>query len=259
MDRTRSLKDKSRYRKGGVSAAVSAQRRALRMARRSTTLMGIPRMSQATYVARTELKGMDTTIAFSPVLDTTNTNGNTLTCNLIQAGTGSWNRIGRKTQLVSMRIQGTATCRHWLDVNTDVLGNVIRLVVVWDRQPSGGAEPVFNDIFGVTSQGGVETATFFSPPKYDTMDRYRVIKDWYIESEAEATPTAGNYVQNEFQIDCYIPLPNLETNFSGQSSPMTIADINSGSLYLIARSLRNVADRSDWAVAGNVRIRYRDA
>lgn len=242
------------------SAAVAAQRRALRLAARDTRMLGISRMSQSYGGMRpgAELKGMDTDITFNPVLATTNTNGNTQTLNLMQAGTGSWNRIGRKVTLKSLRIKGVASCTHFQDPNNDISGNTLRMVIVWDSQPAGGTEPLFNDIFGVTSQGGTETATYFSPPKYDTMDRFRVLKDWDINSEPDATPSAGNFIRNEFAIDCFITLGNVETTYSGQSVPMTIADINNGALYFIARAQRNDATISQWLVTAVSRLRYMD-
>jgi len=242
------------------SAAIMAQRAALRMAARDTRLIGYPRMSQRYGGMKTgsELKGMDTTISFNPILATTGTNGNTSTLNLIQTGTGSWNRIGRKVNLKSLRVKGIATCLHFQDAGNDIQGNTLRMCVVWDKQPAGGTEPLFSDIFGVTSQAGAETSTFFSPPKYDTMDRFRVLKDWEINSTAQATPGAGDYVRNTFAIDCYISLGDLESTYSGQSAPMTIADINNGALYLIARAQTQNAATTEFSLEAVCRLRYVD-
>lgn len=242
------------------SAGVMAQRRALRMAARDTRLLGIPRMSQSYAGMRSvgELKGMDTFLTYAPVLASTGTNGGILPTNLIQTGTGSWNRIGRKVCLKSLRLQGTASCTHVLNAASDLDGNVLRMIVVWDKQPSGGAEPLFSDIFGQTSQAGVENTSWYSPPKYDTMMRFTVLKEFSINSNAEATPSATNYTMNEFHVDEYVRLPNLESNYSGQSSPMTIADINSGALYVIARAKTASATNTQWVVELNARIRYTD-
>jgi len=205
-----------------------------------------------------ELKGMDTAVTFADVTDTTNTNAQITTVNLIQAGTGSWNRIGRKVTLKSLRLKGRATCSHFQDTDEDIYGNIVRITVVWDKQPAGGTEPLFNDIFGVTSQAGTETATYYSPPKYDTMDRFRVLKDWDIASEPGALPSTTNFIRLDYPIDCFISLGELETTFSGQSSPMTIADINNGALYVIARAARSNVATTVWRVEVNARIRYLD-
>jgi len=256
----RDIRSGSRTYGSRASAAVAAQRRALRMAARDTRLLGIGRMSQGYGGMRTgqELKGMDTSFTMSNIITTTNTNAQIQTVNLIQAGTGSWNRIGRKVTLKSLRLKGTATCSHFQDVDNDIYGNIVRIIVVWDKQPAGGTEPLFNDIFGVTSQAGVETAVFSSPPKYDTMDRFRVLKDWDMNSEPGALPSTTNYIRLDYPIDCYINLGELETTFSGQSAPMTIADINNGALYVIARAQRGDVTQTVWTLNLNARIRYLD-
>lgn len=254
----RDIRSASRTYSSRASAAVAAQRRALRLAARDTRLLGIPRMSQSTYVSSGELKGMDTDCVYSPVLGTTGTNVGVITVNLVQAGTGSWNRIGRRITMKSLRLQGVATCDHFLDGTNDYLGNSLRIMVVYDRQSSQATEPQFNDIFGQTSQAGTETTNWYSPPKYDTMMRYVCLKDWSIDSQCGADPTATNFVRNVFHIDEYIRLPNLEVNFSGQSSPMTVADINTGALYVIARANQGTPAATVWILNLNARLRYVD-
>jgi len=189
----------------------------------------------------------------------TNTNGDTTTLNLIQAGTGSWNRIGRKVTLKSVRVKGTVLVRHYLTSLGDFTTNVVRMVIVWDNQPAGGTEPLFNDIFGETSQAGAETVSYQSQPKYDTMSRFTILKDWTYDSVPQSGLNAAGDVTATIQsVDSYVKLPNLETTFSGQSSPMTIADINNGALYFIARAETNSGTASDAIVSVRARIRYLD-
>jgi len=206
-----------------------------------------------------ELKGMDTTIFYNPVVATTGTNGNTTTLNLVQTGTGSWNRVGRKIHIKSVRVKGEAIVEHVLSALGDFIANQLRMILVWDSQPAGGTEPLFSDIFGETSQAGVETSTWFSQPKYDTMSRFTILKDWTYESSPQAGVNAnGDIIRNTFAVDCYIRLNNLESTYSGQSSPMTIADINNGALYLVARAAIDNATSSVASVSVRSRIRYTD-
>ena len=82
------------------------------------------------YVPAGELKGLDTDVSIpsGSLLNTTNTNGNTFVANLIQAGTGSWNRVGRKTHLKSLRLKGVmvqsaqpaATTGNMLELRSNV-------------------------------------------------------------------------------------------------------------------------------------------
>lgn len=242
------------------SAGVMAQRRALRMAARDTRLLGIPRMSQSYGGMRggDELKGMDTLIDYPTIASTTGTNDQITTLNLIQAGTGSWNRIGRKSTLKSVRLTGWVTVNHYRTAG-DWQPNIVRLILVWDKQPAGAAEPLFSDIFGQTSQAGTETSTWWNQPKYDTMSRFTVLKDWTYESTAEAGVAAdADVFRRNFHVDCFVRLPNLETTFSGQSSPMTIADINNGALYFIARTRINIGTSTDANLTLQSRVRYLD-
>lgn len=205
-----------------------------------------------------ELKGMDTSINQVGVLATTNTNGNIETLNLIQTGNGSWNRVGRKTHLKSVRLQGVLLNTMAL-TNGDWVGNSVRLLLVWDQQPSSGTLPLYSDIFGVTSQTGVETTAVLDPPKYDNMDRFRVLKDWREDFVPQAqVPSNTDTVTEYRQIDCYLALKELESVYSGQSNPMTIADISTGALYFIARAVNNAATTSTANIVMNARVRYSD-
>ena len=59
-------------------------------------------------------------------------------------------------------------------------------------------------------------------------------------------------------MDRFIPLKGLETIYSGQSSPCTIADISTGALYIIFRS-ETSNGASNWAVKNSIgRLRYYD-
>lgn len=205
-----------------------------------------------------ELKGMDTPIAIPVVDPVTNTNASIVCLNLIQAGNGSWNRVGRKTHLKSVRLQGYLSSLY-TRTNGDWVGNSVRMALVWDQQPSSNAIPAFDQIFGVTSQTGVETSGIFDPPKYDNMDRFRVLKDWREDFIPRFSVTADGDTATEYRaVDCYLSLKDLESVYSGQSNPMTIADISTGALYFIARAQTNSASSSQITVALNSRVRYAD-
>ena len=188
--------------KRSQSSAVIAQRKALRLAARSVASRHY--YAPGPYPAGV-LKGMDTNIQYPPgIVNTTNTNANILALNLVRTGTGSWNRIGRRICSKSLRILGRAYCSMTQDATNDVYGNLLRMIVVWDKQPLGGAYPTFDNIFSVTDQAGVETSMWYSPRAFDTADRYKVIKDWTIKVEPDVYPSASNFAQYVFDIDEYI-------------------------------------------------------
>jgi len=210
-----------------------------------------------------EVKGLDTDLEqVLGVVATTNTNANAVVLNLIQAGTGSWNRVGRKVNLKSVRLVGVARTTVTPAVTTGSnVANFVRMVVVWDKQPSGGAIPAFDNIFGITAQDGTESCPdILCPPKYDNQDRYRVMRDKVMEMTPAAFAATGTVPSAGLlcTFDEYIKLNNAEVVFQGQSSPMTIADVSSGALYVYFRSYNNQAAVAQAQIDAIARLRYID-
>lgn len=205
-----------------------------------------------------EKKGLDTAVTQPIITNTTSTNADIYPLNLIQQGSASWNRVGRKTQLKSVRVKGRLT--NTFNMSTgDVVGNVTRMALVWDKQPSGNAIPNFDAIFGTTTQTGTESSNVFAPPKYDNMDRFRILKDETFDFLPKCQPLANSdFVNEHIGIDCYLMLSDLESVYQGQSNPMTISDISSGALYLVLRAVENTATTSIAQADLNIRVRYSD-
>lgn len=213
---------------------------------------------------RIEKKGLDTAIGVGPVINTTNTNGNCFVLNLVRQGAGSWERIGRKIQLTSLRLKGSFLNDYTSQASTgNIPANYIRMVVVWDRQPSGGAIPTWDSVFSQTAQDGTESSNVMAQLAYDNMDRFQILRDVCVGFSPEATNTSGgsaNLVQSVATFDEFINLKGKEVVFLGQSQPMTISDISTGGLYVYFRAKENIAATSlvyvntpSWA-----RLRYTD-
>lgn len=222
----------NKKRKSGSSSLISGKKRLVYRAPRAPLLLR----------SSGELKGMDTALTQTPILSTTNTNGGIVVMNLVVPGNGSWNRIGRKIRMRSLRIVGTvdAQCTYQT-VATTMHGGTVRMIVVYDKQPSG-VLPTFDSIFGLTAADGTESTNYLSPLRYDNTDRFVVLKDtkWNCNPEGMVA-TGGVIISPQYKIDEYIRLPNLETVYSGQTSPQTIADISSGALYVIFRADENTS------------------
>jgi len=205
-----------------------------------------------------EKKGVETPISsVGNIVATTGTNADSFVLNLIQAGNGSWNRVGRKVHLKSVRLFGVAGCTYTANAGLGV--GFLRMVVVWDKQPSGGAIPAWDQIFGNTDQSGTETSSVMSRPRYDNMDRFQVLRDVELLPQALFDGvTAADLRSVYFPFDEYIKLGNKEVVFSGQSTPMTIADISTGALYVYYRA-PVVSATSNWTVTNAfARLRYSD-
>lgn len=220
---------------------------------------------QPVYSYPVEKKGMDTVIGTSitTVLSSTSTNGDVLPMNLIRAGTGSYNRVGRKSHAISLRINGIASCYMNTQATTgDLRSNTLRQVVVWDKQPTG-VLPTFDSIFGHTVQDGTESTGFLDPLKYDNMDRFQILRDKKITCNPmlhnnQSGSDDGTYYH--YDLDDYIKLGSRESVYSGNSTPMTISDISSGALYVIYRAYLNEATYSQWTIDDitYARLRYND-
>lgn len=223
----------------------------------------VPRPLPLKRNAAADLGGMDTGIGLTPVISTTSDNASSFVLNLIQQGNGSWNRVGRKIQLVSARIR--ATISHQMapaTTSASFVGNRLRMILVWDKSPNSGTIPAFDTVFGLTDQTGAEATTLFSPIKYDNMGRFNVVRDSVIQCLVTTNNSNTGTVQaviNFYEIDDFVPLVGKETVYSGQSSPMTIADISTGALYLYFRAEVNTAVQNFMTINPDAfcRLRYR--
>jgi hypothetical protein len=138
-------------------------------------------------------------------------------------------------------------------------------VVVFDAQPSSGTVPTWATIFGTTTQSGTEASAYNVPPRYDNMQRFRVLRDVTMDMFPHFTTSAGaigtpsSYVK---QFDEYVKLDGLETVFSGQTVPMTISDLSTGALYVGYRATVNQSGSGSERFFGVensfARLRYTD-
>jgi len=201
-----------------------------------------------------ELKGVDGTLDHSPVLATTNTNAGIVVVNCVQPGSGSWNRVGRKIRMRSLRCKGTAVFNQ-LAAATSASSNIVRMVLVYDKQPSSGAIPTFDTIFGGTDQSGTESCTFKSNVRYDNTQRFSVLKDMTTSADFFLSGALQDKVVN---FDFFINLKKLETVYSGQTVPCTIADISTGALYMIMRADASGVNKFSQIRDSVFRLRYED-
>lgn len=265
--------------KGIRAAALEAERRAARLGIvRSSRAEGAKRLldqiaSPAFNLTKKELKGLDTDLVRASgmhegnplaLVNTVDDNTMIMPVNLIGAGSGSWQRVGRKVSLHSIRLSGRFSLRSSpMAVPEEaafypVRDNVIRWAIVWDRQPSG-ALPKWSDIFGRTVQDGNETSYVLDPLRYDNTERFRVLKDERISMNPGTFSALSPDVNVlSHSVNSYLMLNGRETVFSGNNDPMTIADISSGALYVVWRVISgDVAAR---IVPGQFicRLRYSD-
>lgn len=212
-----------------------------------------------------ELKGVDSGILSAAVgvfIASTNTNTGCAVLNVVTPGNGSWNRVGRKISMKSLRFRGAveAVCDNGgVPGTVAARGVVVRIVIVYDKQPSG-VLPTFADIFGHTSQLGSEISNPIDGLRYDNMSRFRVLRDKIIVINPVDNPIASDAgVVTKRYFDEFVDLKGLETVFKGESSPCTISDISSGGLYMFVRKDANTTDTAaNFNSDANCRLRYTD-
>lgn len=252
MSYRRSVKSHT-YRRGPRPVTRMRGRARLAQARASYAPRVTVAALQRAQMASLPKKGVDSLLTLAAIPSDTGTNAGVQCLNLVAPGSGSWNRVGRSVHLRSLRIKAEVSI---LDNTPETLrGMGVRMLIVWDQQPAGDSLPVFSDIFGLTTQTGTESSTVLCPPRYDNMERFRVLRDELIDFNPTSDTTTS--IVNNIQIDRYIKLNNLQTNYKGQSDPSTIADISTGALYIIWRvtNTTSVASVSANSVA---RLRYTD-
>lgn len=209
-----------------------------------------------------ELKGVDTVVNHSGI--TTDLTANTFSDVLAipSQGTGSWNRIGRKIFVKYIYINLHVISVQQPEATTaSLFGNLLRMVLVHDSQPSGSSTSAFSNIFQVTNQQGADSNHMLAPRKYDTMDRYKVLLDktYSIDALQAATTGSVNNKNGIFPIKEYLKISgkNQESTFGSSSETMSIADVQSGAFILYFRAFDNTA-KSYLNVGGTIRCRYTD-
>lgn len=214
---------------------------------------GYRKMTQSVFRSAGERKGVDFSLTQTSIVATTNTNANAQCLNLIETGAASYNRVGRKAKLLTLRLKGSVG--YGYTSGTGMPASILRMVVVWDKQPNGATIPVWNDVFGITDQGGAESSTILAPVRYDNMSRFSVVAEHTFETGPDIVSATGITIP----FDKFIKLGGRETVFSSTNNPMTIADIGSGALYIYWRAHNN-GTTGAWDVDATsvARLRYVD-
>lgn len=177
-----------------------------------------------------------------------------LLCNGLVPGTGSNNRVGRKISMRSISLRGWI---FFAQAGTTPTADFMRLVLVYDRQPNG-ALPAFADVFQDTNQAGTTNTDSLSNVNINNADRFKIIKEfvWASPGAAAAAAYSGINEQRVLELKAFIKLNALETHYNAGTAG-TVADITTGSLFLMAAGLNGAADYQ-YRIKINARLRYAD-
>lgn len=214
------------------------------------------------YLSHTKrnIKSVDINIgnAIQNIETATISNVDIVPLNLIQQGTASWNRISNRVELVSLRISGSIY--HTTTIGRQTSGNLVRMVVLWDKQPTSLGIPTFDSIFGRTYQDGSKSCGLLDGIRYGMEDRFKILLDKRYDINPGFEPTNGGVKTNIFGINEHLIFNHKYTTFSGQSNPMTIGDISTGALYIIFRAIQSQSNNSTYLDWNNsvCRLKYYD-
>lgn len=178
--------------------------------------------------------------------------------NAIIAGNGIQNRNGRRIQMKSVRVIGQVVLTQ---AGTAPTSDFVRVMVVYDRQ-ANGAIYSSADLLQSVDQAGTTGSDVFSGINMSNSKRFKVLKN---EMWSFPVHNGVNVLQQSTQdtdykphcFDWFIPLKGLETQYNTGNAG-TIADIQTGSLYILFLSKNAIAD-SQYSVVYNCRLRFMDA
>lgn len=179
--------------------------------------------------------------------------------NLVESGTGFNNRVGRKICMKSLYITGNIVYVNLATKST--IGDYCRIIVVYDRQTNGALPAIADYILSVTQAAGT-SSTVYDQFNVNNRDRFLTLMDerlampLYINASGPVGPSDGT--TKTFNIQRYLNLKNLVTQFKSDSSPSVIGDIATGSLFMI--TMGAIASGSEnFQFNCSMRLRYTDA
>jgi len=200
-----------------------------------------------------EVKALDLTQA-TYQFDTT---GSIIPLNLMQAGSSFFNRIGRKIEMKNIRIVGNI-----LPLRTGA-EDYARIMIVYDRQ-TNGAIPAMADMLETTPQNGTNNTTSYSGINLNNRDRFTLLRDMRL---ALPSVSVAGTVQTNLgiqdpvcplcNIDMFVKLKGMVTQFKADSSPAVIGDVATGAIYLVTFALY-APGVAAWQIQLESRLRYND-
>lgn len=188
---------------------------------------------------------------------TLNTTASATLLNGVAQGAAFYQRLGNRFAMRALLLKLNI---YPLRTSTQV-NEMIRLLLVYDRQANGAA-PTYSDIIQARDSAGGTTSNILDSPNVDKKSRYQILWDWW--QPASTMTVTGPVITNPgvqanaqtFKIQKLIPLPALLTQCDGATSG--IGDIETGSLYLFA--VGSAASASEgWAALMTSRLFFYDA
>lgn len=183
------------------------------------------------------------------------TAGTFVCLNATKEGNASFDRTGRRIVMKSLHLNGIIT------PNSSAPGSAVskygRIIVFYDKQANGAA-PALADVLLSESATSSET-NVYSGLRMANRGRFEVIIDERfvfppITVTTLAISGAVNLTGEEAQVSRFARLKDRVTEYNGTATPPTIAEITTGSLYLLV--LGETATTADFNFVWNSRLKF---
>lgn len=181
-------------------------------------------------------------------------------------GAGFYSRIGTRTRAKSLAIFGRI--RPSFSNTIAVLPDVIRIMILYDRQANGAAPSVADVLTDYPTTGVAETGSVLHGLNLNNRDRFLVLRDRKIATPGlgvagvNANPgwlvldpnMPGTFMYNEF-----IKLKGLETHYKA-STTGAIGDVSTGSFIMLTQCMESAGAIGDsaWTFVWRARFKFFD-
>lgn len=181
--------------------------------------------------------------------------------NDVVEGSGFYNRIGRRITMKSVYINGLIT--RTLGNAAVTTEDYVRIMVIFDRQ-ANGAFPANTDVLRDSNRAGTQTTTALSGVNLNYRERFVILADIrvYLPPLGIAGVNPANTLLSPdpniepFKISRFIKLKGLQTLYDDSTGG--IADISTGSLFLMTYANVTAVANAGWNFSFNARMRYWD-
>ncbi len=193
--------------------------------------------------------------------------------NLIGAGSGANQRVGRRIEGLGIRIRGYATPNPGYTTGTSQTPVFWRTLLVYDSAPSGALININQVIQDLATFGTVQLTDFASGANRNYSNRFTIIFDKTMTLQPpqrassfvadNTTPIAQPVVApSQICFDEYRMLKGLATTFTASSDPPVYGDLATGAIWIITISnvLHTVdATNKPYLYEYRTRYSYKDA
>lgn len=203
-----------------------------------------------------ELKFVDVTNGGAPPITLPFTaSGNAQLINGLLLGSGPNQRLGRRIQIKSIHVIGGLFKYQAGVAPTD---DYQRLILLYDKQPNAA---IFNsaDLLQSQDRAGNLSTTAWDHLNMSNSERFVILRDCRFKidiSDANNVSTVSTEYTSKTNINWFVKMKNLTTHYNNATAG-TVADITTGSVYLVAYGLKSSAD-TQYQFSGCVRMRYSD-